>query len=161
MTENFEFSTSAKVRKSLLIFSLIGIFLKETQKYNTGRIAFLGFEVPVENFGVVLKFFIWIIIFYLIAFSLRIYSEWASNKIVRLNDKLQDIKSSVHTMEEMIKHIEQSRKENAVAVEMKEVSKKIKKTHWILLVIKNFLDFVFPIGFGIFALIWIIEPKIL
>lgn len=77
MDKHFELSTAAKVRKSLLIFSLIGIFLKETRECYTGNIAFLGFEFPLENLDVILNFFVYIIGFYLAAFFLRTLNEWA------------------------------------------------------------------------------------
>lgn len=156
MTEHLEFSTAAKVRKSLLIFSIIGIFLKETQKYNTGKIAFLGFEVPVQEFDVVLNFFIAIIVFYLVAFVLRTSSDWASDKIVHHNDELEVIKSSVHSAEDVHNHINASKKEDVVAHDLNSVSTKIEKKHLIVRRIKNFLDLGFPIGFGILAIVWII-----
>lgn len=68
MTENFEFSDVKAVRKSLLIFSLLALFINSMKEYTTGVLEFLGFSIPVNDLNIILFFLIGIIIFYIIVF---------------------------------------------------------------------------------------------
>ncbi len=49
MIDNFDFSDTKQVRKTLLISSFAGICFKILVSHSTGNIEFLGFKIPVKD----------------------------------------------------------------------------------------------------------------
>lgn len=53
MIDNFEFSDTKQVRKTILITSFAGICFKILVKNSTGNIEFIGFKIPVSDAHVI------------------------------------------------------------------------------------------------------------
>lgn len=128
------------MRKSLLITSVVGLFLKETQRYNTGKFSFLGFEIPTENFDLVLRFFVAIISFYLITFGIRYFNEFYTKRRVKFNEEVERTNQKVG----MVKMMARSFKVSGTR-ELKIFSK---INYYSLLI----LDFIFPVILGLISI---------
>lgn len=74
MLDNFEFSDTKQVRKTLLISSFIGISFKMLVKNSTGTIEFFGFKIPVEDASVIPEIVGYLIVFEIAALVIR-YSD--------------------------------------------------------------------------------------
>ncbi|WP_442845820.1 hypothetical protein [Leeuwenhoekiella sp. H156] len=75
MKENFEFNDLKSVRKSLLVSCISLLFLTSMKQYYTGMIKLLGFEIPISDVDVIQVFLVLLIVFYLIAFWIRLNDE--------------------------------------------------------------------------------------
>lgn len=75
MIENFEFSDVKSVRKTLLIFSVLGLFLTAIRKFTTGNIEFIGFSIPVDEMHIILVFIDLMLLFFLYAFWVRVKDD--------------------------------------------------------------------------------------
>ncbi len=75
MLNKLEFDDFKKVRKTLLIFSLFGIFIKILLKKSIGDFQFFGFTIPIEDSAFIPEFISAIIFYFLIALIVRYSSE--------------------------------------------------------------------------------------
>lgn len=140
MVENFEFEETKKVRKSLIIISLIGIILKYLIKYSSGNIEFLGFKIPVEDASFLTNFISIIISFYILNFIIRFLKDNIPQYYFK---KIQSLRVNFEFRVNEI-FIDDLKKET---IENK--SKKINKFFEISTFI---LDLVFPIVLGFVSL---------
>jgi hypothetical protein len=141
MTDNFEFDDVKKVRKSLLIVSVAGIFLKQLIKYSTGEIKFLGFSIPVGEATFLSNMIGFIIIFYIIALAIRFSSEQFP-KYYKKKLEFYDIQAMFKEAGTFAKYTDGK----------KTFDKNIK---WVEVLIKystTFLDIIFPLLLGIISL---------
>jgi hypothetical protein len=90
MIDNFEFSDTKQVRKTLIITSFAGICFKALVKNSTGHIEFFGFKIPVQDASVIPYFVGGIIIFEIIALIIRYSDESARKKYANYLKYIQD-----------------------------------------------------------------------
>ena len=77
MIDNFEFSDTKQIRKTILITSFAGICFKMLVKNSTGTIEFIGFKIPVSEAHVIPNLVGYVIIFEIIALIIRYSDEEA------------------------------------------------------------------------------------
>lgn len=75
MIDNFEFSDTKQVRKTLLITAFAGICFKMLVKHSTGKIEFLGFEIPVKDASIIPKMIACMIIYEILVLIIRYNDE--------------------------------------------------------------------------------------
>ena len=80
MIDNFEFSDTKQIRKTLLITSFAGICFKVLVKNSTGNIEFFGFKLPVEDASIIPYLAGGMIVFEIIALIIRYSDESAREK---------------------------------------------------------------------------------
>jgi len=142
MTDNFEFEDVVKVRKSLLIFSLIGIFLKHLTKYSTGNIEFFGFKIPVEDSSFITNLVGGIIIFYIIILLIRYYDVEFPKRYKEFQEKRRMQNKLIFQSDSLEYGVsEMKRSQNYFIRRLK-----------LLRVLKTFIDLYFPIIFGLISL---------
>ncbi|WHF52409.1 hypothetical protein QGN23_03795 [Chryseobacterium gotjawalense] len=141
MIDNFEFSDTKQIRKTLLISSFAGISFKMLVKNSTGNIEFLGFKIPVEDASIIPQLVGYLIIFEIIALLIRYSDEFSKEKYAKF---LKFIKE--RNMTEI----------NIQYSSDKFVPDKLKPNYTLNTVIKKsvfFLDVIFPILLGLFAIL--------
>jgi len=137
MIDNFEFSDTKQIRKTLLITSFGGICFKVLVKNSTGNLEFLGFKIPIEDAHVIPNLIGCIIIFEIIALIIRYSDEGAREKYKKYLKFIQ---------ERNMTEINLRRNDEWVPQNMKPNYKKVQVIEKSVL----FLDIVFPVllGFG-------------
>lgn len=140
MIDNFEFSDTKQVRKTLLITAFAGICFKILVKNSTGNIEFLGFKIPVSDAYVIPHLIGFMVIFQIIALIIRYSDEAAREKYKRYLKFIAE-----HNREEILisrgsEWVPQSLKPNRIKV------KNIERSVF-------FLDIVFPILLGLISLV--------
>lgn len=140
MIDNFEFSDTKQIRKTILITSFAGICFKILVKNSTGNIEFIGFKIPVSDAHVIPNLVGYIIIFEIIALIIRYSDEESRNKYKKY-----------------LKFIEErNMSEIRIRRENENVPQKLQPNYKKLEIIRKsvfFLDILFPIILGISALI--------
>lgn len=146
MLENFEISDTKQIRKTLLISSFVGISFKLLVKNSTGNIEFLGFKIPVEDAKIIPQLVGYLIIFEIIALLIRYSNENYRDKYAKYIKYIKDNNLS----------------EINLSYNDKFVPDKLKPNYTINSFISKaviFLDVVFPILLGLFALLKIFYIK--
>lgn len=146
MLDNFEFGDTKQIRKTLLISSFIGVSFKMLVKNSTGTIEFFGFKIPVEDASVIPEIVGYLIIFEIAALIIR-YSD--------------DILKDKH--QKYLKFLNDNSNFSQTTISYKEdlVPEKLRPNYKINNFVSMsvvFLDFVFPIILGFFALSTIFFP---
>ncbi|WP_299160918.1 hypothetical protein [uncultured Tenacibaculum sp.] len=145
MTQNFDFSDVTKVRKSLLVTSLIGIFYKYVVSHSEGFISFLGFKIPVKDANDISHLIGYLLIFFIIAFFIRLSKE----NLDKAYEEFEKYKNSVSTLIPS-----RSKKPTYMAkVEPKMPS------GWRISLIKFFvksLDLYFPVLLSTYVSVWVL-----
>ena len=75
MIDNFEFSDTKQVRKTLLITAFAGICFKLLVKHSTGNIEFIGFKIPVADATIIPKMIAGMIIYEMLVLIIRYNDE--------------------------------------------------------------------------------------
>ncbi len=140
MIDNFEFSDTKQIRKTILITSFAGICFKVLVKNSTGNIEFLGFKIPIDDAQVIPQLVAYVIIFEIIALIIRYSDEGAREKYKKYLKFIEE-----HNMSEI--RIRQS--DEWVPQSLKPNYKKVKTIENSVL----FLDIIFPIILGIGAIL--------
>jgi phosphate starvation-inducible membrane PsiE len=140
MIENFEFSNTKQIRKTILITSFAGICFKVLVKNSTGNIEFLGFKIPIDDANVIPQLVGFIIIFEIIALIIRYSDEEAREKYKKYLKFIEERNISEILIKRNDEYVPQSLKPNFKKVKVIEKS-------------VFFLDIIFPILLGIIALI--------
>lgn len=140
MIDNFEFSDTKQIRKTILITSFAGICFKVLVKNSTGNIEFLGFKIPIDDAQVIPQLVAYVIIFEIIALIIRYSDEGAREKYKKYLKFIEE-----HNMSEI--RIRQS--DEWVPKSLKPNYKKVKTIENSVL----FLDIIFPIILGIGAIL--------
>lgn len=140
MIDNFEFSDTKQVRKTLLITAFAGICFKILVKNSTGNIEFLGFKIPVSDAHVIPNLIGFMVIFQIIALIIRYSDEGAREKYKKYLKFIAE-----HNRDEILisrgsEWVPQSLKPNRIRVRNIE--------HSVF-----FLDIVFPILLGLISLV--------
>lgn len=139
MIENFEFSDTKQVRKTLLITSFAGICFKALVKNSTGNIEFLGFKIPVEDASIIPTLVGCLIIYEIIALLIRYSDESAREKYKKYLKYIEENNMS---------EIRLKYNENLVPQSLKPNYSKNKAIEKSVM----FLDIIFPLLLGFFAL---------
>lgn len=96
MIDNFEFSDTKQVRKTLLITSFGGIGFKLLlSSQSKGDIKFLGFEIPIENAHIIPSLVGCVIIYEMIVLIIRSFAEDVDKTKTRKKQFLDDLKQSL------------------------------------------------------------------
>ena len=140
MIDNFEFSDTKQIRKTLLITSFAGICFKVLVKNSTGNIEFFGFKLPVEDASIIPYLAGCMIVFEIIALIIRYSDESAREKYKKYLKYIEDNNMSEINLRYNDKHVPQSLKPNYTKNEI------IKQSVF-------FLDIIFPLMLGIGALV--------
>jgi len=140
MIDNFEFSDTKQIRKTILITSFAGICFKVLVKNSTENIEFLGFKIPIDDAQVIPQLVAYVIIFEIIALIIRYSDEGAREKYKKYLKFIEE-----HNMSEI--RIRQS--DEWVPQSLKPNYKKVKTIENSVL----FLDIFFPIILGIGAIL--------
>jgi hypothetical protein len=146
MLDNFEFSDTKQIRKTLLISSFIGISFKMLVKNSTGTIEFFGFKIPVEDASIIPEIVGYLIVFEIGALVIRYSDDFLKDKHQKylkfINETNNFTQNLTRTQEELIpdKLRPNYRMNNFVSMSV------------------VFLDFIFPILLGLFALATIFLP---
>lgn len=139
MVENFEFSNTKQVRKTLLITSFAGICFKSLVKNSTGNIEFFGFKIPVEDASIIPTLVGCVIIYEIIALLIRYSDESAREVYKKYLKYIEENNMPEIRLKYNDKHVPQSLKPNYTK------NKAIEKS-------VMFLDIIFPLLLGLFAL---------
>jgi hypothetical protein len=140
MIDNFEFSDTKQIRKTILITAFAGICFKILVKNATGNIEFLGFKIPIEDAHVIPQLIGCVIIFEIIALIIRYSDEGAREKYKKYLKFIEERNMSEILLKRNDEYVPLSLKPNYMKVKVIEKS--------VL-----FLDIIFPIILGIGALI--------
>ena len=140
MIDNFEFSDTKQIRKTLLITSFAGICFKVLVKNSTGHIEFFGFKLPVEDASIIPYLAGSMIVFEIIALIIRYSDESAREKYKKYLKYIEDNNMSEINLRYNDKNVPQSLKPNYAKNDI------IKKSVF-------FLDILFPLMLGIGALV--------
>lgn len=140
MIDNFEFSDTKQIRKTLLITSFAGICFKVLVKNSTGHIEFFGFKLPVEDASIIPYLAGSMIIFEIIALIIRYSDELARERYKKYLKYIEDNNMSEINLQYNDKHVPQSLKPNYTKNDI------IKKSVY-------FLDILFPLILGSGALV--------
>lgn len=138
MINNFEFSDTKQVRKTLLISSFAGICFKLLVKNSTGNIEFLGFKIPVDDANVIPQLIGFLILFEIIALIIRYSDEEMREKYKKYLRFIEERNISEIRLQRERENVPQSLQPNYKKV-------KIVKGSVFL------LDIIFPIVLGIGA----------
>jgi hypothetical protein len=142
MIDNFEFSDTKQIRKTLLITSFAGICFKILVKNSTGHIEFFGFKLPVEDASIIPYLVGSVIAFEIIALIIRYSDESAREKYKKYITYIKDNNMPEINLQYNDKHVPQSMKPNYSRNEI------IRKSVF-------FLDILFPLILGIGTLVHI------
>jgi hypothetical protein len=146
MFDKFEFSDAKQVRKTLLITSFAGICFKSLVRHSTGNIEFLGFKIPVEDASVIPSLFGYLIIYFLATLLIRYSDEKFKEQYNRYSEHIKRRAENIEkgggysTSRELL--------ERELGKELHELHRKLQITKFGVL----FVDILFPIIFGLFAL---------
>ena len=140
MIDNFEFSDTKQIRKTILITSFAGICFKILVKNSTGNIEFIGFKIPVSDAHIIPNLVGYVIIFEIIALVIRYSDEEAREKYKKYLKYIEERNMSEIRLKRENENVPQKLLPNYKRVEI------IKKSVF-------FLDIVFPILLGIGAII--------
>lgn len=140
MIDNFEFSDTKQVRKTILITSFAGISFKMLVKNATGNIEFIGFKIPVADAHVIPQLIGCVIIFEIIALIIRYSDEAAREKYKKYLKFIEERNLSEIRLRRENENVPQSLQPNY---------RKVKFIESCVF----FLDILFPIILGIGALI--------
>jgi phosphate starvation-inducible membrane PsiE len=146
MIDNFEFSDTKQIRKTILITSFAGICFKMLVKNSTGNIEFIGFKIPVSEAHIIPNLVGYVIIFEIIALIIRYNDEGAREKYKKYLKFIEERNISEIRIQRENENVPQKLQPNYKKVEI------IKKSVF-------FLDIIFPIILGIGALIKIFIIK--
>lgn len=146
MIDNFEFSDTKQIRKTILITSFAGICFKMLVKNSTGNIEFIGFKIPVSEAHIIPNLVGYVIIFEIIALIIRYSDEDAREKYKKYLKFIEERNISEIRIQRENENVPQKLQPNYKKVEI------IKKSVF-------FLDIIFPIILGIGALIKIFIIK--
>jgi hypothetical protein len=140
MIENFEFSDTKQIRKTILITSFAGICFKILVKNSTGNIEFFGFKIPIDDAHVIPQLVGCIIIFEIVALIIRYSDEEEREKYKKYLKYIEERNISEIRMRRENDNVPQSLQPNYTKVKI------IKRSVF-------FLDILFPIILGISAII--------
>lgn len=146
MINNFEFSDTKQIRKTILITSFAGICFKMLVKNSTGNIEFIGFKIPVSEAHVIPNLVGFVIIFEIIALIIRYSDEEAREKYKKYLKFIEERNISEIRIQRENENVPQKLQPNYKKVEI--INKSV-----------FFLDIIFPIILGIGALIKIFILK--
>ena len=110
MIDNFEFSDTKQIRKTLLITSFAGICFKILVKNSTGHIEFFGFKLPVEDASIIPYLVGSVIAFEIIALIIRYSDESAREKYKKYITYIKDNNMPEINLQYNDKHVPQSMK---------------------------------------------------
>ncbi len=140
MIDNFEFSETKQIRKTILLTSFAGICFKILVKNSTGNLEFLGFKIPIDDAHVIPQLFAFVIIFEVIALIIRYSDEGAREKYKKYLKFIDDHNMSEIKIRQSDEWVPQSLKPNYKKV------KAIEKSVF-------FLDIIFPIILAFCAIV--------
>ena len=140
MIDNFEFSNTKQIRKTLLITSFAGVCFKLLVKNSTGHIEFFGFKIPVEDASIIPYLVGSIILFEIIALIIRYNDESSREKYKIYLKYIEDNNMSEINLKYNDRNVPQSLKPNYASNNL------IKKSVF-------FLDIIFPLILGITSLV--------
>ncbi|WP_027137364.1 hypothetical protein [Gaetbulibacter saemankumensis] len=144
--QHLEFDDVIKVRKSLLISSLIGLFFKQMINFSSGDFEFFGFKVINLDATFIPNFIGGIIIFFMVVFGIRIMNDRFKEKYTA---KINWIDSTnFHNVEFIAKTAQQIFKEKLLQAYDDEVKMEMTFNKRAII----FLDLWFPIIFAIIVL---------
>lgn len=146
MIDNFEFSDTKQIRKTILITSFAGICFKMLVKNSTGNIEFIGFKIPVSEAHIIPNLVGYVIIFEIIALIIRYNDEGAREKYKKYLKFIEERNISEIRIQRENENVPQKLRPNYKKVEI--INKSV-----------FFLDIIFPIILGIGALIKIFIIK--
>jgi phosphate starvation-inducible membrane PsiE len=146
MIDNFEFSDTKQIRKTILITSFAGICFKMLVKNSTGNIEFIGFKIPVSEAHIIPNLVGYVIIFEIIALIIRYNDEDAREKYKKYLKFIEERNISEIRIQRENENVPQKLRPNYKKVEI--INKSV-----------FFLDIIFPIILGIGALIKIFIIK--
>lgn len=146
MIDNFEFSDTKQIRKTILITSFAGICFKMLVKNSTGNIELIGFNIPVSEAHIIPNLVGYVIIFEIIALIIRYSDEEAREKYKKYLKFIEERNISEIRIQRENENVPQKLQPNYKKVDI------IKKSVF-------FLDIIFPIILGIGALIKIFILK--
>lgn len=89
MIENFEFSDTKQVRKTLLISAFAGICFKILVSHSMGNIEFLGFKIPVEDASIIPLMIAGMIIYEMLVLIIRYNDETLREIYKQRNEYLE------------------------------------------------------------------------
>lgn len=140
MIDNFEFSDTKQIRKTLLITSFAGICFKVLVLNSTGHIEFIGFNIPVKDASIIPYLVGSMIIFEIIALIIRYSDESGREKYKKYLKYIGDNNMSEINLRYNDKHVPQKLKPSYAK------NNAIKKSVF-------FLDIIFPIILGLTSLV--------
>lgn len=146
MIDNFEFSDTKQIRKTILITSFAGICFKMLVKNSTGNIEFIGFKIPVSEAHIIPNLVGYVIIFEIIALIIRYSDEDAREKYKKYLKFIEERNISEIRIQRENENVPQKLRPNYKKAEI--INKSV-----------FFLDIIFPIILGIGALIKIFNIK--
>jgi len=146
MIDNFEFSDTKQIRKTILITSFAGVCFKMLVKNSTGNIEFIGFKIPVNEAHIIPNLVGYVIIFEIIALIIRYNDEDAREKYKKYLKFIEEGNISEIRIQRENENVPQKLRPNYKKVEI--INKSV-----------FFLDIIFPIILGIGALIKIFIIK--
>ena len=146
MIDNFEFSDTKQIRKTILITSFAGICFKMLVKNSTGNIEFIGFKIPVSEAHIIPNLVGYVIIFEIIALIIRYNDEDAREKYKKYLKFIEERNISEIRIQRENENVPQKLRPNYKKAEI--INKSV-----------FFLDIIFPIILGIGALIKIFIIK--
>lgn len=146
MIDNFEFSDTKQIRKTILITSFAGICFKMLVKNSTGNIEFIGFKIPVSEAHIIPNLVGYVIIFEIIALVIRYNDEDAREKYKKYLKFIEERNISEIRIQRENENVPQKLRPNYKKAEI--INKSV-----------FFLDIIFPIILGIGALIKIFIIK--
>lgn len=146
MIDNFEFSDTKQIRKTILITSFAGICFKMLVKNSTGNIEFIGFKIPVSEAHIIPNLVGYVIIFEIIALVIRYNDEDAREKYKKYLKFIDERNISEIRIQRENENVPQKLRPNYKKAEI--INKSV-----------FFLDIIFPIILGIGALIKIFIIK--
>lgn len=138
MIDNFEFSDTKQVRKTLLISSFAGICFKLLVKNSTGNIEFFGFKIPVDDANVIPQLIGFLILFEIIALIIRYSDEEMREKYKKYLRFIEERNISEIRLQRERENVPQSLQPNYKKVKI------VKRSVFLL-------DIIFPIILGIGA----------
>ncbi|CCG53143.1 Hypothetical transmembrane protein [Flavobacterium indicum GPTSA100-9 = DSM 17447] len=140
MIDNFEFSDTKQIRKTILITAFAGICFKILVKNSTGNIEFIGFKIPINDAHVIPHLVGYVIIFEIFALLVRYSDERTREKYKKYLKFIEEHNISDIRIKRNDEYVPQKLKLNYTKVRIIEKS--------VL-----FLDVIFPIILGIGAVI--------
>lgn len=139
MVDNFEFSDTKQVRKTLLITSFVGICFKSLITNSTGEIEFLGFKIPISNASIIPDLIGYLIVYQIVVLIIRYLDEGAREKFKRYKKYLEDNPANKLNINADSSHVPRSLRPNY-------------RNNYYIKKGVTFIDLIFPLLLGFYTL---------